>query len=115
MRAAIRHRPSVQHDTALTTGDLSIDLTSRTVTKSGRPVKLTAIEFKLLDLFARNAGRVLTHRYMLEQVWGPAFAEATEYTRVYVKQLRKKIEDDPGNPKILLTESGIGYRLIVLE
>ncbi len=115
VRAAIRHRPSLQQNAVFTTGDLSADLAARTVKRAGQDVKLTATEYNLLALFIRNAGRVLTHRYILEQVWGPSYAEETEYTRVYVGQLRKKIEDDPGNPKILLTESGIGYRLAVVE
>lgn len=114
VQTALRHRPSVHQESSLTTGSLSVDLTARTVTKSGAPVKLTPIEFKLLALLVRNAGRVLTHRYILEQVWGPSFAEESEYTRVYAGQLRKKIEDDPAHPKVLLTESGIGYRLVVI-
>jgi two-component system KDP operon response regulator KdpE len=111
VRAALRHRPTLQASTVFRAGTLAVDLTARIVKKGESAVKLTAIEYNLLDLFIRNAGRVLTHRYILEQVWGPAYAEQTEYTRVYVGQLRKKIEDDPGNPKLLLTESGIGYRL----
>jgi two-component system KDP operon response regulator KdpE len=112
VRAAIRHRPTNQPETLFRTGDLEVDLTARTVTKGGEPVKLTVTEYNLLSLFVRNAGRVLTHRYILEQVWGPTFVEETEYTRVYVGQLRKKIEDNPATPKLLLTESGIGYRLV---
>lgn len=112
VRSAIRHRPSTQTETVFRTGDLEIDLVARTVKKSEETLKLTATEFNLLSLFVRNAGRVLTHRYILEQVWGPTFVEETEYTRVYVGQLRKKIEDNPGTPKMLITESGIGYRLV---
>ncbi len=92
---------------------LSVDLTSRTVRKNDDLVKLTATEYALLALFVKNAGRVLTHRFLLEQIWGPTHAEETQYTRVYVGQLRKKIEDDPSDPKLLLTESGIGYQLAV--
>lgn len=110
IRTAMRHQPSVLPEPTLTIGNLSIDLEARSVKKDGETVKLTATEYKLLALFARNAGRVLTHRYILEQVWGPSYIEETEYTRVYVGQLRKKIEDDPANPRLLLTESGIGYR-----
>jgi two-component system KDP operon response regulator KdpE len=115
VRTAIRHRPAVHQERAFECGDLSVDLTARSVKKSGKSVRLTATEYNLLALFVRNAGRVLTHRYILEQVWGPTHAEETEYTRVYVAQLRKKIEDDPGNPRLLLTESGIGYRLAGTE
>jgi two-component system KDP operon response regulator KdpE len=73
-------------------------------------VKLTATEYSLLALFVQNPGRVLTHRYILETIWGPTFAEETQYTRVYIAQLRKKMEDDPTNPKWIVTESGVGYR-----
>jgi len=112
VRTAIRHRPSTQTESVFRAGDLEVDLAARTVKKSGAPVKLTVTEYNLLSLFVRNAGRVLTHRYILEQIWGPTFVEETEYTRVYVGQLRKKIEQDPATPKLLLTESGIGYRLV---
>ena len=111
VRTAIRHQPTVQTESVFKTGNLTVDLAARTVKKSDTTVKLTATEYNLLALFVRNAGKVLTHRYILEQIWGPKFVEETEYTRVYAGQLRKKIEDDPSNPKLLLTESGIGYRL----
>jgi two-component system KDP operon response regulator KdpE len=111
VRTALRHRPTVLQESVFRTGDLVVDLAARTVKKSGAAVKLTATEYNLLALFVRNAGRVLTHRHILEQVWGPAFVEQTEYTRVYVGQLRKKLEPDPANPRLLVTESGIGYRL----
>jgi two-component system KDP operon response regulator KdpE len=115
VRTALRHRPALQQDEVFKTGNLSVDFSNRMVTKSNEVVKLTPIEFKLLALLVRNAGRVLTHQYILEQVWGPTFIEESEYTRVYVGQLRKKIENDASNPKLLLTESGIGYRLAVIE
>ena len=111
VRTALRHRPRNQEKELFTTHNLSVDLSARVVKKSAEVVKLTSIEYSLLALFVRNAGRVLTHKYILEQVWGPTFSEEAQYTRVYVGQLRKKIEDDPTNPKILITESGIGYRL----
>jgi two-component system KDP operon response regulator KdpE len=111
VRTALRHRPALHTESVFRTGNLAVDLGARTVKKSDVQVKLTATEYNLLTLFVRNAGKVLTHRYILEQIWGPKFTEETEYTRVYVGQLRKKIEDDPGNPRLLLTESGIGYRL----
>jgi two-component system KDP operon response regulator KdpE len=112
VRTALRHRPTSQTDTLFTIGNLVIDLTARTVKKDNVPIKLTSIEYSLLTLFLRNAGRVLTHHYILEQVWGPAYVDETQYTRVYVGQLRKKIEDDHTKPRILITESGIGYKLI---
>ncbi len=111
VRNALRHRPSSQESPVFVVRDVQVDLAARTVRKGNEIVKLTATEYALLALFVKNAGRVLTHSYILEQVWGPAFAEESQYTRVYVGQLRKKIEDDPAYPKIILTESGIGYRL----
>lgn len=115
VRTALRHRHTTLEKEVFVSGHLSVDLSTRIVKKGDEVVKLTATEYALLALFVRNAGRVLTHRFILEQVWGPAQAEETQYTRVYVGQLRKKIEDDPSNPKYLLTESGIGYRLTVEE
>lgn len=110
MQTALRHKNPAQSGTVLEAGPLTIDLTGRVVTKNGVDLKLTVTEYSLLALFARNAGRVLTHQYILEHVWGPTFAEETQYTRVYVRQLRKKIEDDPSDPKLIVTESGVGYR-----
>jgi two-component system, OmpR family, KDP operon response regulator KdpE len=115
VRTALRHRPTVQEKDIFTLHTLTVDLSARVVKKGEEIVKLTAIEYSLLALFIRNAGRVLTHRFILEQVWGPSFAEEAQYTRVYVGQLRKKIETDPTNPKIFITESGIGYRMNVEE
>jgi len=111
VRTALRHRPKVHEQEIFMISDLTFDLTARTVKKGNDILKLTAIEYSLIALFVRNAGRVLTHKFILEQVWGPSFSEEAQYTRVYVGQLRKKIEDDPAQPKILLTESGIGYRM----
>ena len=113
IRTALRHKPSLLDKSIFTTGSLYVDLTIRVVKKENIVIKLTATEYSLLALLVRNAGRVLTHKYILEQVWGPTFVDQTEYTRVYVGQLRKKIEDNPEQPKILLTESGIGYRLAI--
>ena len=115
VRAALRHRHAPEEKVVFVSHGLSVDLSSRIVRKGDNVIKLTATEYALLALFVRNAGRVLTHRFVLEQVWGPTHAEETQYTRVYVGQLRKKIEDDPSDPKLLLTESGIGYRLTVDE
>jgi two-component system KDP operon response regulator KdpE len=113
VKTALRHRPTVLEKEVFTTHNLAIDLSARTVKKGEEIIKLTATEYSLLALFVRNAGRVLTHRFILEQVWGPTFSEEAQYTRVYVGQLRKKIEDDPGHPKNIITESGVGYRLSV--
>jgi len=111
VRAALRHHTTTEVEKSFQVRDLVVDFTARIVKKSDALVHLTATEYSLLALFARNAGRVLTHQFILQNVWGPSYVEQTEYTRVYVGQLRKKIEDDPSKPNILLTESGIGYRL----
>lgn len=115
VRTALRHHQSTEQGLVFQTGALIVDLENRVVKKSGVAVKLTPTEYSLLSLFVRNAGKVLTHRYILKEVWGPAFEEESQYSRVYIGQLRKKLEDDPGNPRLLLTESGIGYRLAVDE
>lgn len=90
---------------------ISVDLATRTVVRGEQEIKLTATEWSLLALLVKNEGRVLTHATILREVWGPAFSEETQYTRVYVAALRRKLESDPSRPKIILTESGIGYRL----
>lgn len=113
VRAALRHRQLTEEGTAFTSGSLFVDLAARVVKKKGEIIKLTPTEFALLALFVRNTGKVLTHRYILQQIWGPTFAEETQYSRVYVAQLRKKLEDNPNTPKLFVTESGIGYRLAV--
>jgi two-component system KDP operon response regulator KdpE len=92
---------------------LKIDLATRTVKKNNETIKLTATEYTLLSLFAKNEGKVLTHHFLLQQVWGPGYIEQSQYLRVFIAQLRKKIEDDPNQPKLLITESGVGYRFII--
>ncbi len=91
-------------------GALSIDMVSHLVKKNNEILKLTATEFSLLALMAKNHGRVLTHQFILKDVWGYGYTEQTQYLRVFVAQLRKKIEDDPSKPRLIITESGIGYR-----
>jgi two-component system, OmpR family, KDP operon response regulator KdpE len=91
-------------------GDLIVDLTARVVTRGGHEIKLTATEYALLRLFVRHPGRVLTHRYILREIWGPKSEEHRQYLRVYVTHLRQKIEADPTKPRLIKTESGIGYR-----
>jgi two-component system KDP operon response regulator KdpE len=92
--------------------DLEVDLALRKVRKNGEAIKLTATEYALLSLFAQNEGRVLTQQYILKQIWGPSFVEQSQYLRVYVAQLRKKIENDPNHPIHLITETGVGYRFL---
>ncbi|WP_204327857.1 winged helix-turn-helix domain-containing protein, partial [Proteus mirabilis] len=89
---------------------IEIDVPAHRATSAGADLKLTPMEFELLLLLARNAGKVMTHRQILAAVWGPAHVEDTQYLRVYVGQLRQKIEADPAEPKLILTEPGIGYR-----
>ena len=91
-------------------GDLSIDLVSRTVKKMDEQIKLTVTEYKLMSLFVQQAGKVLTHQYLLREIWGPGYINQSQYLRVFVAQLRKKIEDDPNRPVHIITEPGVGYR-----
>jgi two-component system KDP operon response regulator KdpE len=114
VRAALRRRQPADDGTPFRSGSLYVDLANRIVKNGEATVKLTPTEYSLLALFVRHAGKVLTHGYILKEIWGPTFEEETQYTRIYVAQLRKKLEEDPNNPRILLTESGIGYRLVVI-
>jgi two-component system KDP operon response regulator KdpE len=115
IKVAIRHSQPEQTKPLYKNGPLEVDFTTRTVKRKGLPVKLTATEFNLLSLFIRNAGKVITHGYILREIWGQVFAEETQYVRIYIAQLRKKLEDDPNHPKLFVTESGVGYRLNILE
>ena len=112
IRSAIRSANNDAGDTLLVFDRLTIDLQARTIKKDKEFVKLTATEFNLLSLLVRNEGKVLTHQYLLRAIWGPGYINQSQYLRVFVAQLRKKIEDDPNRPIYLLTESGIGYRFI---
>jgi two-component system KDP operon response regulator KdpE len=113
IRVAMRHAHGLASplDAKLELPGLEIDLARREVRVDGREVRLTPTEFKILALLARNAGRVLTHRQILNEVWGPGHAGEQHNVRVHVALLRKKIEDDPTRPRRLMTESGVGYRL----
>ena len=117
IRVALRHSTQTMGSkkAVVTAGTLNIDLVQHIVTRDGVEVKLTATEFKLLAYLAANAGRVLTHRAILAAVWDPADIDRVEYLRVYIRQLRKKLENDPEHPQFILNESGIGYRFIVEE
>jgi two-component system, OmpR family, KDP operon response regulator KdpE len=95
--------------------ELQIDLLAHTVKKNNEIIKLTLTEYTLLILFAKNEGKVLTHQYLLREVWGPGYINQSQYLRVFVAQLRKKIENDPNVPEFILTESGVGYRFVVKE
>lgn len=112
MRTALRHRLQRKAETpVLRVGDLEVDSVRHRVTRGGEELKLTPKEFELLSFLARHAGRVVTHRQILTAVWGPAHTEDTQYLRVYIGQLRQKIEDKPDDPRVVLTEPGIGYRV----
>lgn len=110
IRTALRNLNSQQIEPIITFDFVSIDLTSRIVKVNNEIIKLTATEYSLLVLLVKNEGRVLTHQYILKEVWGPSYSDQTQYLRVFIAQLRKKLEQDPNRPKHILTESGIGYR-----
>lgn len=110
IRAAIRLSEEKKDSPVLEFGSLTMDLLNHVVRRNGEIVKLTSTEYSLLTLLAKNSGRVLTHQFILKEIWGYGYLEQTQYLRVFIAQLRKKIEEDPSNPALLITESGIGYR-----
>ena len=110
IRVAIRQSQDVSDKPILELGSLTIDIANHIARKNGEIIKFTSTEFSLLALLAKNEGRVLTHQYILKEVWGMGYIEQVQYLRVFIAQLRKKIEEDPAKPKLLNTESGIGYR-----
>jgi two-component system KDP operon response regulator KdpE len=115
VRANMRRQQTLREggeSASVTIGDVEIDLAARVVTKAGAVVHLTPIEFRLLGVLVANAGRVLTHRHLLREVWGPSHVEDNHYLRVFMANLRHKLESDPAQPKMLLTETGVGYRLV---
>jgi two-component system KDP operon response regulator KdpE len=114
IRVALRHAggPPAAASPVLTAGDLEVDLSKRTVKLRNKIVKLTRTEYELLAYLVSNRGKVLTHRELLNNVWGPEYGDEVEYIRVFVNQLRHKIEDDPSNPRYILTEPRMGYRFV---
>jgi two-component system KDP operon response regulator KdpE len=110
IRVAIRQNKSPENSPHLVFGNIRIDLDKHLAYKNNEIIKLTSTEFSLLALLAKNSGRVLTHKYILKEVWGIGQIEQTQYLRVFMAQIRKKIEADPSKPTLILTESGIGYR-----
>lgn len=112
IRSALRDALAEDGDTLLNLQDIQIDLATRTVKKNNELVKLTSTEYNLLSLLVRNEGKVLTHQYLLRAIWGPGYINQSQYLRVFIAQIRKKIEEDPNRPEYLLTESGVGYRFI---
>ncbi|MFZ2312127.1 MAG: response regulator [Methylobacter sp.] len=118
IRVSLRHAAQFAGDSAETVfrvGDLQVDLSHRCVHIGEQEIQLTPIEYRLLTVLIRHAGKVLTHRQLLLDVWGPAYVEHAHYVRIYMGQLRRKLESDPTHPRYLLTEAGIGYRLAYRE
>lgn len=116
LRVAMRHsarNPESSQPEVFVSGQLKVDLLKRQVHLGDQEVHLTPIQYRLLSVLVKNAGKVLTHQYILKEVWGPSYAENSHYLRIYMSQLRQKLEADPAQPKYLLTESGVGYRLKV--
>jgi len=114
MRAVLRRRgPGDAAPPVVRAGDLEVDLARRLVTRHGQPVHLTPTEFALLEQLVTNPGKLLTHRWLLQKVWGDAYSDESHYLRVYVAGLRKKLEPDPAAPSLILTEPGVGYRWTV--
>lgn len=113
MRAALRQGPGsgAEEAAVVIAGDISIDLSKRLITRGGTPVKLSRKEYDLLKILATHSGKVITHQQLLQEVWDPAYVEETQYLRVYIGQLRQKLERYPAAPKHLITEPGVGYRL----
>ena len=113
VRALARRRSAADGgEPVFRVGEVEIDFANRRVRRAGQPVKLTPIEYRLLTLLAQNAGKVLTHRQILREVWGPAYVEHEHYARIYMGHLRRKLEADPAQPRFLLTETAVGYRLV---
>lgn len=115
IRSSLRGSVSEEENPLIGSADLQIDLAKRLVLKKDEVLKLTATEYSLLVLFARNEGKVLTHQFVLRQVWGPGYIHQSQYLRVFIAQLRKKIENNPNKPEFLLTEARVGYRFVAGE
>ena len=115
LRVAQRHAAPSSETTVFRSGQLEVDLAARVVKLKNKEVKLTATEYSLLRLFVQHAGKVLTHRQILRDVWGPNYVEQTHYLRVYLAHLREKLEANPAQPELLITEPGVGYRLVCRE
>ena len=112
VRVALRHSVRPQAGKILAFGNVKLDFEKRQAQRDGSEIHFTAIEFRLLACLAKHLGMVVTHRQLLQEVWGPSHVEHTHYLRVYMKQLREKVEPDPVRPRYLLTETGVGYRLV---
>lgn len=115
LRVALRHASRPEEPTVFQAKGLVVDLVARRVTVNGKEIKLTTTEYNLLRLLVRHAGKVLTHRQILREIWGPGHDEHTHYLRVYIAHLREKIETSAANPQLIITDPGVGYRLDVSE
>ena len=115
IRSALRGAATEENNSVIRYKDMEIDLLSRTIKKNNEVLKLTSTQYELLALFGKNEGKVLTHHYILREVWGPDYTDQLQYLRVFVAQLRKKIEEDANRPEYIITESGVGYRFIAKE
>jgi two-component system KDP operon response regulator KdpE len=113
MRRGRRTAEGGSSTTNVTIGDITVDLAARRVQRAGAAVHLTPIEYRLLGVLIANVGRVLTHRFLLREVWGPAYSDRTHYLRIYMGHLRQKLEADAAQPRHFVTETGVGYRLVV--
>ncbi|WP_418501415.1 response regulator [Flagellimonas sp.] len=110
IRSAVKRSQNTENSPIISCGDIEIDLVARIVKRNNEAIKLTSTEYNLLALFAKNEGKVLTHQYLLKEIWGYSYQTETQYLRVFVGTLRKKIEENPNNPQHIITESGVGYR-----
>ena len=114
LRSALRVKSNEEATPIVDCGNFKIDFAARLVQKNDEVIKLTATEYTLLSLLIKNEGRVLTHQYLLKEVWGPGYINQSQYLRVFIAQLRKKIEHDPNRPIHIITESGVGYRFVIV-
>lgn len=114
IRASLR-KTQMSNESNFLNGNMTVDFVSHVVKVNDEEIKLTNTEYSLLLLFVKNVGKVLTHRFILKEIWGPSYFEQTQYLRVFIGQLRKKIEINPSEPKMILTESGVGYRMVILK
>ena len=113
IKVALRHSiNSNNNDEIYTNGNISVDFAKRIVTKNGQEVKLTPTEYSILTMLIKYKGKVVTQTHILKEIWGPNMTEETQYLRIYILQLRRKIEEDPSNPEIIITEPGVGYRFV---
>lgn len=112
LRALLRRVPQAESRALVTSAGFTVDLAARRVLQSGEPVRLTPTEWNILEILVRNPNRLISQQQLLSDVWGPSYRKEANYLRVYMAQLRRKLEEDPGNPRHLLTEAGVGYRFV---